>query len=66
MKKRNKIIIGLGLLVLLGIILFIWYTKYNQNNPNDNIENLQWENITNLYLNNGNNEIIEIPSQIDE
>jgi uncharacterized membrane protein YvbJ len=66
MKKRNKIIIVTGLLVLIGIILFIWYTKYNQNKPNDNVENLQWENITNLYLNNGNNEIKDIPSQIDE
>ena len=58
MKKKTKIIIGIVLVVIIWIILYVWYVKYNQNK--------YWENIKNLYLNNGNNENIEIPSQIDE
>jgi uncharacterized membrane protein len=58
MKKKTKIIIGIVLVVIIWIILYVWYVKYNQNT--------YWENIKNLYLNNGNNENIEVPSQIDE
>ncbi len=58
MKKKTKIIIGVVIVVIIGIILYVWYIKYNQDKYSENIKN--------LYLNNGNNEIIEVPSQIDE
>ncbi len=58
MKKKTKIIILIILMVLIGSIFYVLYIKQNQNK--------YWENIKNLYLNNSNNEIIEITSQIDE
>lgn len=58
MNNKNKIIIGIILIILIWIIIYISFIKYNQNK--------YWENVKNLYLNNGNNEIIEVPSQNDE
>lgn len=58
MNKKIKIIISVVLIILIWIIIYMSFIKYNQNK--------YWENVKNLYLNNGNNEIIEVPSQNDE
>lgn len=59
MKNKNKIIFSISLWITIVVIIWlIFYNEYNKKNYSDNVKS--------LYLNNGNNEIKDIPSQIDE